>query len=412
MLDIRTRLGDEAGAAAILNNMGVIRYQAGNYEGALEDYLRSLEVRRARGNHRGAALVLNNMGRLYKDWGQIEEAEASFQEGLILARQADDASALGYSLNNLGELHESQGALEEARDFYRRSLEIYQGADLTDGVALNLVSLGHLSAVAGDPAGALEPLREARALAREAGNQEREARALAYLGLAERDAVGVGQALRSLSQALEIARAIGHRQITQEVLLALADTHADAGSYRTALEYHRAHTALRDSLFDERSGRRIAAMEARFEAEARARENAELRQAQLDRDVVIARQQVRALVGGTLLILVGILAFTLYRANQAKVVANQALAAKNEELSLALTRVQMLSGLIPICANCKKVRDDQGYWEQVETYISRHSEALFSHGICPDCSVALYPEVDQDEDDDTPAKPWEGQPAP
>jgi PAS domain S-box-containing protein len=62
------------------------------------------------------------------------------------------------------------------------------------------------------------------------------------------------------------------------------------------------------------------------------------------------------------------------------------------ELQDALAKVKQLSGFIPICASCKKIRDDEGYWSQVETYISKHSEALFSHGICPDCMRKLYPD--------------------
>jgi PAS domain S-box-containing protein len=63
-----------------------------------------------------------------------------------------------------------------------------------------------------------------------------------------------------------------------------------------------------------------------------------------------------------------------------------------EELSQALTKVKTLSGLLPICASCKKIRDDQGYWQQVETFIKARSDADFSHGICPDCMEKLYPE--------------------
>lgn len=65
---------------------------------------------------------------------------------------------------------------------------------------------------------------------------------------------------------------------------------------------------------------------------------------------------------------------------------------RNKELEEALGKVRVLSGLIPICANCKKVRDDQGYWTQVEVYIRDHSDADFSHGICPDCLELLYPQ--------------------
>lgn len=62
------------------------------------------------------------------------------------------------------------------------------------------------------------------------------------------------------------------------------------------------------------------------------------------------------------------------------------------ELEKALEEVNSLSGLLPICASCKKIRDDKGYWNQIESYISEHSEADFSHGLCPDCAIKLYPE--------------------
>jgi CheY-like chemotaxis protein len=65
----------------------------------------------------------------------------------------------------------------------------------------------------------------------------------------------------------------------------------------------------------------------------------------------------------------------------------------NAELTQALANIQTLSGLIPICAGCKKVRDDRGFWDQVESYIARHSDAKFSHGICPECSRKYYPEI-------------------
>ena len=58
----------------------------------------------------------------------------------------------------------------------------------------------------------------------------------------------------------------------------------------------------------------------------------------------------------------------------------------------ALEDVKVLRGFLPICASCKKIRDDQGYWNQIEHYIHEHSEADFSHSICPDCARRLYPE--------------------
>lgn len=77
---------------------------------------------------------------------------------------------------------------------------------------------------------------------------------------------------------------------------------------------------------------------------------------------------------------------------------NETLRLINIQLQQALDNVKVLRGLIPICANCKKIRGDEGYWEAVDQYISEHSEAKFSHGICPDCIKSLYPQFAKSED--------------
>ena len=63
------------------------------------------------------------------------------------------------------------------------------------------------------------------------------------------------------------------------------------------------------------------------------------------------------------------------------------------KLQKAVDSVKLLSGFIPICSSCKKIRNDQGYWDQLESYISKHSDARFSHSICPDCAERLYPDL-------------------
>lgn len=71
-----------------------------------------------------------------------------------------------------------------------------------------------------------------------------------------------------------------------------------------------------------------------------------------------------------------------------------------KELRQALANVKVLRGLLPICASCKKIRDDKGYWNQIESYIRDHSEVDFSHGICPACVKKLYPDIEiYDEND-------------
>lgn len=69
----------------------------------------------------------------------------------------------------------------------------------------------------------------------------------------------------------------------------------------------------------------------------------------------------------------------------------------NTELKDALEKVRSLEGIIPICARCKSVRNDEGYWTQVERYLAEHTNATFSHGLCPDCAAVLFPNESHDD---------------
>lgn len=76
----------------------------------------------------------------------------------------------------------------------------------------------------------------------------------------------------------------------------------------------------------------------------------------------------------------------------------------NDELKHTLAEIKQLRGYLPICASCKKIRNDGGYWEQIEKYISEHSEAEFTHGLCPECAKRLYPDLLKEENKE-PLKP-------
>ena len=76
---------------------------------------------------------------------------------------------------------------------------------------------------------------------------------------------------------------------------------------------------------------------------------------------------------------------------------NNHLETLNRELKDALEKIKTLEGIIPICCVCKNIRNDKGYWEQIEAYMAQHSNAQFSHGICPDCCEKLYPDINMDK---------------
>jgi hypothetical protein len=80
--------------------------------------------------------------------------------------------------------------------------------------------------------------------------------------------------------------------------------------------------------------------------------------------------------------------------------AENILREQRDKLQTALDEIKTLQGILPICAHCKQIRDDRGVWKQIEGYIRSHSEADFSHGICPDCAREHYPDIDFSHKDD------------
>jgi len=93
-----------------------------------------------------------------------------------------------------------------------------------------------------------------------------------------------------------------------------------------------------------------------------------------------------------LLVLVGVFlaAFIAFFTVKHALKVEKELLNERNELQKALSEIKTLSGLFPICASCKKIRDDKGYWNQIELYIRDHSEAKFTHSICPPCAEKLY----------------------
>ncbi|MEX2527047.1 MAG: tetratricopeptide repeat protein [Gemmatimonadota bacterium] len=405
--ELQRALGDLNSLARVFNNLGAAHYQWGNYELALTWFLQALEYRRQLGDEAGEALALTNVGLTYRDWGQLEGARSAYDEAIRISDRIGYVFGQAYARLNLAELHLLQGELSDAEGLFRRSLETYvQGSgteilppEALGGEVLNRLGLAQIHVMRGDAAGAIGDLLETLDLARQAESPRYEARTRLELGKAFRAEGRLEAASEQLQLGLTAARARDQRPITVELLAALAEVEEARNRPAEALRQLQAHLALRDSLFSQGAAQRIAAMEAQSEIERQARENVELREEQLLREAAIQRQRTfTAIWGGLFLFAVGIAGILVYTGKKqreratALILANRNLEQANDELRRSAQEIQTLRGLIPICAHCKKVRDDEGYWGSVEVYVTRRSEAYFSHSICTECGPRLYGE--------------------
>jgi tetratricopeptide (TPR) repeat protein len=387
-----TRLQDRRALGMVYNNLGVAHYQWGNHEMALEAFLQALEYRREVGDKAGEARVLANLGVTYHDWGQYQRSKEALEQALRIADGVEDAAVQGYAHQNMGLLLLSLGDFQGAEEAYQASATYLDGdpANSLSGLALVYVKKG-------DPERALPILNDLLAEAEELGQVRRHIRALLYLGQAHRAREDHFLAIQYLTRGLEVARGREQRTLALAMFGELADLYQVVGDEGRALSQLRAYNALRDSIFNQAAGQRIAAMEARAEAESRERENALLREEQRVREAVIQRQRTVVSLGGAFFLvslsLVAVLVHFNLKGRERETAlagANAALERVNVELRQALSEVRTLEGLIPICANCKKVRDDEGFWQAVETYIGQRSGAHFSHSICTQCGPKLY----------------------
>jgi tetratricopeptide (TPR) repeat protein len=190
------------------------------------------------------------------------------------------------------------------------------------------------------------------------------------------------EALAHFEKALRIHRQLGNKRSVMADLLALSQFYQQVmGDSAKALAYHQEYSALSRELFSEETAANIAGLQTRYEADKKQREIDILQHDMANQE----KARNTAIAAALLLIL--FLGLTYYRYRQA--------ARTTRELRLALQQVKTLQGLLPICANCKKIRDDTGYWHQVESYVTEHSNAEFTHGICPACAQSLYPDFVQ-----------------
>lgn len=408
--EVRQQIGDRFGLGQEFNSIGASYYQLGIYEQALEAYLLALDIRREVADTAGMARTLTNIGKTYHDWGHHDRARRIFEEAAVLAIAADSGAILGYLRDSQAMLYIELRDYARAQEYHAQSLAAYTSqrhvtpADSVSGWSLNTATAGLLLIREGRPAKAVVVLDSLLAAGVRRGSVRGQARANLYLGEAHHALGNLARARVAFARSLALARPAGQRMIALEALRHLAGIEEASGNTAVALRYLRGHMLLRDSLFSQATAQRIATMDQRRESAREAHELARLRENERIQTAVITRQRtIVTLVSLVLLLAAALLGLAVYyhrveRARSAEITKTNAnLEAVNRQLRTALAEVRTLTGLIPICASCKKVRDDQGYWKSVESYISSRSDATFSHGICHACAVTLYGDELADE---------------
>lgn len=380
--------GDRWGQAQGYNTLGLIEADAGQFAAALEYHLKALAIREADQDKEGLAYTFNNLGNTYRNMGDYQKALEYHERGLAykieLGMKASEAS----SHHNMGLVYFAMGNHASALAAYRRGLEIREQLNDPRAIGVSLNSIGLVEAQT-DPAAALRTYERALALRRQTGDTRGEM--ATHLNIADvyRRMDRLPLATASFERALALGGQLDAPLMRSNALKGLAEVEALRGDYAAAYQHQIQHQAARDEMFNQENTARFQRLQVAHEAEQQQRQIELLEQAGALQNAELSRVRTTRTALAVIAALVLVSLALLYGRYRAKQQSEARFRTQAVQLAEALERVQRLRGLLPICAWCKKVRDDNGYWTQVEAYVSSHTAAEFTHCICPSCSSRL-----------------------
>ena len=390
------RAGNAHGEAQAYNTLGLIALDRAEYDRALEYHLRALAIRERAGDREGLGYSYNNIGNIYRATGNYEKALEYHRQGLAIKIQLGNKPSEAFSHHNIGRVYQDMGDSPRALESYRKGLALREALGDRYGVAASLNSIGQVEE-ASNPRAALATYERALGIRRAMGDWRGEAETFNNIGHVYRRLGDTSRAMDALTRALAVTEKREAPVTRVATLKHLSETEDAAGNARAALAWFREYVALKDTLFNQESLERTARLQAAHESERREaqitilEQEGQLAEAALNREAVVRWALIAVLA------LVVLSLATLYARFRFKQQSEARLRSQAAALAEALDRARTLRGLLPICASCKKIRDDNGYWTQVEAYVRAHSEAEFTHSLCPDCTDQLYPELATNE---------------
>jgi tetratricopeptide (TPR) repeat protein len=387
-LEISREIDDRKQEAVMLNAAGIIYRRLGDYNKALDYFVQSLEIETELDDKSGIARMKHNIGIIYKKLGNYSQALKNYQQALDIKKEIGLKKDVDNTLNNIGNVYEEQGDFEAALEYHIQALDIREKAGAKSKICTSNINIAVVYDELGEFEKALVHAGSALQISRNLEHKSLVAWLYQILASVFRKMGKLPEALEHARESHRISGEIDSRELVKEALLELSEVYAAMGDFEKALEHFKRYKSTDNSIFGGDLREKIAMFQTVFEKEqelALLKVENEKKSLLLQKEVLL-RNASLAVVALTLVF--GAVAIGLYRLKKK---AHEKLAAAHGELEKAMSEIKALSGLLPICANCKKVRDDEGYWQQIEAYISMHSDARFSHGICPNCVSKLYP---------------------
>jgi len=399
-LEMNRRRNDLKAITKVYNNMGIINIELGQYDTALEYHFKSLKMSEEAGDEQGIAFAYANIGNIYVEQSKYSEAQENFQKALEISQKIGSKSGVANAFTNIGYVHEQEGRLDKAFLMYQKARLAYQELGNVEGIAATLQSLGDVETKRGAYTEAMQFLQSSLNLCEQSNDRvgigyARHSMAQTYLRSKR-----LQDAMREAMTGLAIFTETGSRARIRDIRKTISEIYEAQNQTAQAFHWFKLYNDLKDSLLSVESTRKTVELQLVYDA-GKKDQQIEI----LQKDSTIKALQIGKEANWRFLLFFAIGALGIIvvlsvhryrlkrRSEDALNVKNVELSKTNAALQETLEKVKTLQGMLPICASCKKVRDDGGYWNQIETYLQEHTDATFTHGLCPDCREKLYPEL-------------------
>jgi len=354
-------IGDERLAMSIKMNAGNAYSGLGIFDVAASWFIDVLRSAEEAGELQLVGQAHNNLGIVYRRLKDLDKAEAEFREVIEIAKKSDDKPLLSKAYNNLCGEFFFRGDWDQAMNYSLMAMEINQELGEQYGIQACLTNQGAIYHKRGELDKAMKCFEEALAIATVLGVKHQVATLHMNIGHVYQARKEYNKALKYFRKGLVIAEKISAKDLQDHIYEAVATIQYDRRRWKNAFDAIDKLLELRVDRFTGQQRKTVEELHIRYEVERKEREAALIRERNAELEAEVKRR--------------------------IKIEA---------ELKQAMAKIRVLTGLLPVCAECRKVRDDDGQWHQMEYYISNHSDAQFSHGYCPTCAEKALKQLKRD----------------
>ncbi len=387
-LGIQQNLNNHREIGRTLNNLANVARQWGNYQNSISLYLQAREHYQKADFTEGLAWLNFSLTLLYKKLEDYDSALKSINKALgiykKLVKENKDSSGIMICYGQLGDIYNIIDQPKKGLEYHLKALELRKRSGVKAAIADGFAGVGQTYYYLEKYDKARQYFKRSQQYKKEAEikkGQDTNLKFLAYIASQENN---YKKALSLLQIALKIARNANQNISERDILKQMSAVYKKQERHKKAWKSYQKYVQLRRDLLGKEVSKKVASIQLQNRLDEQSRVNERLNRQNKIKELELARLRIRfyLLIVLIVFIISGII-FTIH-------------------IYQKRLQIKTLQELIPICPKCKKVRNDEGYYEHVEQYVSEHSDARFSHGICPDCMEELYPEYTKSKNKNKP----------